>query len=101
MDCQRARQRAMGPAAKPARVYRRAVEKLTRHRERAHDPTSRTLYFTFAGGLRARRSRVTFVDPEHVPPFEGEEAWFELELVAAKPWSQWRAVRQVAAPAGP
>jgi len=86
------------PPDKPPRVYRRTVEKLTRHRERHGDPDARTLYFTFPGGRRAWRSQVTFVKPENVPAFEGEEAWFEMELVAGKPWSCWRAVRQVEPP---
>ncbi|NQE65338.1 hypothetical protein [Caulobacter sp. RHG1] len=85
-------------ADKPPRVYRRAVEKLTRHRERHGDPTARTLYFTFPGSRRALRSQVTFVSTEHAPDFEGDEAWFEMELVAGVPWSWWRAVRQVEAP---
>lgn len=83
---------------KPPRVYRRAVEKLTRHRERHSELSSRTLYFTFPGGRRASRSQVTFVAPENVPEFEGEDAWFEMELVAGTPWSWWRAVKQVEAP---
>jgi len=83
---------------KPPRVYRRTIEKLTRHRERSADPGARTLYFTFPGGRRAYRSQVTFVAAENVPAFEGEEAWFEMELVAGKPWSWWRAVRQVEPP---
>jgi hypothetical protein len=83
---------------KPPRVYRHAVEKLTRHRERWGDVAARTLYFTFPGGSGASRSRVTFVSPQDVPDFEGEEAWFEMELVAGKPWSWWRAVRQVEPP---
>lgn len=88
----------IAPADKPPRVYRRATEKLTRHRMRHGDPASRTLYFTFPGGRRAYRSQVTFVAVENVPDFEGEEAWFEMELVAGTPWSWWRAVRQVEAP---
>jgi hypothetical protein len=55
--------------------------KLTRQRERTGDLSSRTLYFTFSGARRAARSQVTFVSPEHVPDFVGEESWFEMELV--------------------
>lgn len=85
----------------PPRIHRRAVEKLTRHT--CADvvdgkAVERTLHFTFPGGRRARRSRVAFVDPQNVPPFEGQEAWFLMELVIAKPWSYWRAVRQVEPP---
>jgi hypothetical protein len=82
-------------ADKPPRVWRRNVEKLTRHRERFGDLATRTLYFTFPGGRRASRSQVSFVSPENVPAFDGEEGWFEMELVAGTPWSWWRAVRQV------
>lgn len=85
-------------ADKSPRVWRRAVEKLTRHRERFGDQSTRTLYFTFPGGRRASRSQVTFVAVENVPAFDGEEAWFEMELVAGTPWSWWRAVRQVEPP---
>jgi len=83
---------------RPPRVYRRAVQQLTRCRERTGDLKSRTLYFTFPGGRKGTRSTSTFVDPKDVPEFEGEQAWFEVELVAGKPWSFWRAVRQVEAP---
>jgi hypothetical protein len=44
---------------------------------------------------------VTFVSPEHVPEFDGEEAWFEMELTAGVPWSYWRAVRRVDPPTEP
>ena len=85
-------------ADKPPRVYRRTTEKLTRKRLRHGDLSSRTLYFTFPGGPRAYRSQVTFVWVENVPEFEGEDGWFEMELVAGKPKSYWRAARQVEAP---
>jgi len=93
------RGRIITPTGQPPRVWRRSIEKLTRQRERSGDLASRTLYFTFPGGRRASRSQVTFVSPEHVPAFVGEEAWFEMELVAGVPWSWWRAVRQVEPPA--
>ena len=44
------------------------------------------------------RSQVTFVAAEDVPDFEDAEACFELELVAGRPWSWWRAIRQVEPP---
>lgn len=93
------RGRFAAPADQPPRVWRKSIEKLTRQRERTGDLTSRTLYLTFPGGRRASRSNVTFVSPEHVPEFDGEEAWFEMELTAGVPWSYWRAVRQVDPPA--
>lgn len=49
---------------------------------------------------RSRRCRTTFVAAEHVPAFEGDQAWFEMELVRGQPWSHWRAVRQVEPPLG-
>lgn len=59
-----------------------------------------TLFFTYAGGERRRgNSRSGFIDPEHVPPFEGDSAWFEIERVHAKPWGFDRAIRQVEKPA--
>jgi hypothetical protein len=66
-------------------------------REYDGDPTSRTLFFTTPGGGPGN-SRSTFVAVEHVPEFEGESAWFEMELVEGAPWSYWRAVRQVEPP---
>lgn len=67
-------------------------------RERHGDPTSRTLCFTTPGGGPGN-SCSTFVAVEHVPEFEGESGWFEMELVEGVPWSYWRAVRQVEPPA--
>ena len=95
MSPPRAPQRATTHATRPPRVYRRAVMQLTR--VQAH---GRTLYFTFPNGTgRARRSRSTFVEPHRVPDFEGDTAWFEMDLVEGKPWTFWRAVRQVEPPA--
>ncbi|NGM49307.1 hypothetical protein G5B46_06785 [Caulobacter sp. 602-2] len=89
------------PTSSKPRIHRQAIEKLSRFacvdvvdgRQ-----VERTLYFTFPGGARNRRCNVTFVDPENVPPFEGDQAWFLMELVVTKPWSYWRAVRQVGQP---
>lgn len=72
--------------------------KLTRVRVSAADPTSRTIHFTYPGGSGHGNSRVGFVSPEHVPAFDGEEGWFELEQVKATPWSYWRAVRRLDRP---
>lgn len=58
-----------------------------------------TLFFHTSGlGRRSGNSRDTFIKTEHVPDFEGHEAWFELEHVTAKPWCYWRAIRQVPPP---
>lgn len=73
---------------------------LTRMRSLPNDGY-RTLCFTSEQlATRGRRSRVGFVDSEHVPDFDGEAAWFEVERVAAKPKPYWRAVRQVEPPEG-
>ncbi|WP_255367676.1 hypothetical protein [Caulobacter sp. UNC279MFTsu5.1] len=80
---------------RPPRVYQRGVKKLTRVKFQ-----DRTLHFTFpqnTGG--GRRSAAGFVGPDQVPAFEGDEAWFEMELVEGLPWNYWRAVRQVEGPA--
>ncbi len=90
----RAPQRANPHATRPPRVYQRTVQKLTRV-----CADGRTLYFTFPNGTgRARRCRVTFVEPHRVPDFVGDTAWFEVEQVEGRPWSFWRAVRQVEPP---
>ncbi len=52
-------------------------------------------YLTFPGGTKASRSNVTFVKAEDVPPFEGDYAWFEMEMVTGPSWSYWRAIRPV------
>lgn len=46
----------------------------------------------------SRAREIGFVSPEHVPAFEGEEGWFEMERIRAKPWSYWRAIRRVDPP---
>jgi hypothetical protein len=99
MSTPRAGSRATSDALKPPRIYRRDVKELTRVREHQVDPTSRTLHFTTPGGSGHGNSRSTFVAVEDVPEFEGESAWFEMELVGGHPWSYWRAVRQVDRPA--
>jgi len=101
MSMQRAGQRASALAPKPERIISRLVGRLRRVRQYGGAGPGQTLMFTFEGGTRrAERSRCSFVDKERVPNFEGEEAWFEVEEVSGKPWSYWRAVRQVAAPDG-
>ena len=87
-------QAASPRATRPPRVYQRAVQKLTRVYA-----DGRTLYFTFPNGTgRSRRCRVAFVERHRVPEFEGDTAWFEVEQVEGKPWSFWRAVREMEPP---
>lgn len=83
---------------RPPRVYQRAVKKLTRMRAGVGEARGRTLYFTFPGGPKGRRSHVTFLKPGNVPEFEGDEAWFEVEQVEGRPWAFWRPVRRVDGP---
>ncbi len=45
-----------------------------------------TLYFKIDHGRLGK-----FFDPREVPPFEGEEAWFEIDRAKGA----WRFVRQV------
>lgn len=72
--------------------------KLTRSRHQGE-----TLCFTTPNlpKPRSQRCRLTFISPEHVPEFDGEEGWFELELVPAKPWSYWRVLRAIEPPSEP
>lgn len=37
--------------------------------------------------------RPEFLPVDAVPAFEGDEAWFVLEAVQARPWNTWRVVR--------
>lgn len=66
-------------------------------RVRAQDGT--TLHFTMPAKTQRRRCPLEFLEPANVPEFEGEQAWFELERVSARPWAYWRAVRRVDPPA--
>ena len=71
------------------------IRKLRRVRS-SKDDNFRTLFFTAELlGRTHGNSRSTFIQPENVPDFDGEEAWFELERVRAKPRGYWRAIRQV------
>ena len=96
----RVQKRATTHAPTPERVIHRMVVKLTRVRQFEDSGVGPTVMFTFEGGTRrAHRSRCSFIDKDNVPDFDGEEAWFEVEQVSAKPWPFWRAVRQVDEPA--
>ncbi len=60
-----------------------------------------TLWLEFVGAYRSTGSPLARVEPEHMPPFEGEEGWFVVERVPkgmGQPWPYWRALRQVEAP---
>lgn len=88
-----ARLRALALAPKTA------VVKLTRVRQGGGADPQRTLHFRFEGFTKkGSRAQCSFIEPEHVPPFEGEDGWFEVEQVKARPWPFWRALRQVDAP---
>lgn len=89
-----ARLRTLAPAPK---TY---VVKLGRVRQGGGADPQRTLHFTFEGlTKKSSRARCSFIDRERVPPFEGDEGWFEVEQVKAKPWPFSRAIRPVEAPA--
>lgn len=80
------------------RVISRRVVKLTRCRIPDAKGGGATLFFTFPAPGRGR-SGAGFLHPEHfLLAFEGDEGWFEIEKVSAKPWPYWRAVRQTPAP---
>lgn len=51
------------------------------------------------GWLAPRQQRQQLREPRGRPALRSDQAWFEMELVEAKPWSFWRAVRQVEPPA--
>lgn len=104
MPTQRANPRARPRAPRPPRVYLRTIARLTRmvaEEGYGEAMTRRTLSFHLhtEGGFN---SPAEFVDPEHVPDFEGDVAWFEMEKVergGEHRWPWWRAVRQVDPPA--
>ena len=80
------------------RVISRRIVNLTRCRVADAKGRGATLFFTFPAAGRGR-SDTGFLHPEHFSlAFDGEDGWFEIEKVSAKPWPYWRAVRQVEAP---
>jgi hypothetical protein len=102
MSPPRARERA-SPRARQPRVYRRVIARLTRIRAQAEPGArlGRTLHFLLHEA-RGLSGRADYVAVEHVPPFEGDVAWFEVEKVErgeGHAWPWWRAVRQVEPPA--
>lgn len=68
------------------------IRKIRRVRTHAHEGGG-TLYFKTIGGSRQNPTR--FFDPDEVPEFEGEEAWFEVEPLRGPVWMTWRFLRQV------
>lgn len=100
MPANRSSQGATTHVPKPPRILHRRVVKLRRVRQFGGAEPGKTLMFSFEGGTgRNERSRNSFIDQDRVPPFEGEDAWFEVEQVSSTPWPYWRAVRQVNPPA--
>ena len=95
----RAQSRARPHARKP-RVYLRAIARLTRvvtHEGHGRGRVEKTLHFLLHTE-RGLNARADYVAVEHVPPFEGDVAWFEVEKVErgeGHAWPWWRAVRQV------
>ena len=54
-----------------------------------------TLFFVIHSGRRPG-----YLDPDQVPQFEGDEAWFEVERtrVSGRVWPTWNVLRQVERP---
>ena len=104
MPTQRAGQRARLHVSRPPRVYLRTIARLTRiavHEGYGETRTRRTLHFLLHTD-RGLSSRADYVDPHHVPDFDGDVAWFEVEKTergGCHQWPWWRAVRQVEPPA--
>ena len=73
-------------------AFRPLIAKLTR----MTDMEGRTLRFTAPVG-DGRRHRTDFIDPERVPDFEGDSAWFEIVKVREPgcPWLRWKVIRRV------
>lgn len=63
---------------------------------RVLDNRGNTVYFTIPG--KTERSSLDLIDREKMPPFDGAKAWFEFELIRARPWPYWHPVRQVEPP---
>lgn len=88
---------------RPPRVYLRTIARLTRIAvEEGQGPTKRrrTLHFLLHS-QHGLTSPAAFVEPHHVPDFEGDVAWFEVEKVErgeGHRWPWWRAVRRVDPP---
>ena len=104
MPPQRAGQRARPHVPKPPRVYLRTIARLTRiavDEGYGAAKTRRTLHFLLHT-QRGLSSRADYVDPRHVPAFDGDVAWFEVEKIQRggdHQWPWWRAVQQVEPPA--
>lgn len=75
---------------------RRKIAKLERRALPPNIEGGRTLFFLVHG-----IGRPDFLDPEQVPDFEGDVAWFELERVRGKVWRTWKVLRQVKEPEKP
>lgn len=70
---------------------------VTRRLRRVTDHDGRTLHFMIPTSDRRHPSE--FLSCDQVPDFDGDEAWFELEKIHAKPWAFWKVLRRVEAPA--
>ncbi|WP_293400933.1 hypothetical protein [Phenylobacterium sp.] len=70
----------------------RTIAKLRRIRLSPMDGGD-TLHFQIMG-----RDRPEYLSVPEVPPFEGEEAWFELERIRGPVWMTWKVLRQTTEP---
>lgn len=104
MPIPRAGQRARLHVSRPPRVYLRTIARLTRitvDGGYGQNRTRRTLHFLLHT-QQGLGSRADYVEPRHVPNFDGDVAWFEVEKIqrgGEHRWPWWRAVRQVEPPA--
>jgi hypothetical protein len=74
-------------------VSRVLVVKIERLRSHADDGLRTLSYFIRPG---SRRRPWKFFDPDQVPDFEGESAWFEVDRTRGA----WTILRQVPPPGG-
>ena len=66
---------------------------VVRRLKRVTDLDGKTINFMIPSS--DRRHPPEFVPVAQVPPFEGKEAWFELQKLHTKPWPTWKVLRQV------
>jgi hypothetical protein len=64
---------------------------------RVCDRDGNLLHFRIEGLGGPGNSRCSFVGPEHVPAFEGEQGWFEMERIYTTPWNYWKPVKWLGA----
>lgn len=76
------------------------TQRMTAELTKVYGNEKQLLFYTIPRSTRGR-SASDFIRPEHVPDFDGETAWFELESFKDGAWTQWRATRRVDPPYRP